>query len=235
MAINEGRIMNIQAAMGINKAASLFDTDYHAHILPGCDHGSDGITTSLRQLAMAREAEVKTLCATSHFYPHRENVDHFLERRAKSYEKLSSYLKEEERVPEILLGAEVLMCEGIEHMEHIDRLCLQGTKELLVEMPMYEFSDSLIDSVLRLHARQDLVLVMAHADRYPDFWVELFIREGIRLQLNVDRLAKRFHNRSLVDWIKKGYVSYLGSDIHGTEVGYKNWNKCRKMQKIWKK
>ena len=30
--------------------------DYHAHILPRCDHGSDGVETSLRQLAMAAEA-----------------------------------------------------------------------------------------------------------------------------------------------------------------------------------
>lgn len=22
--------------------------DYHAHVLPGCDHGSDGLETSLR-------------------------------------------------------------------------------------------------------------------------------------------------------------------------------------------
>ena len=27
--------------------------DYHAHILPGCDHGSDGLATSLKQVEMA--------------------------------------------------------------------------------------------------------------------------------------------------------------------------------------
>ena len=30
--------------------------DYHAHILPGCDHGSDGLETSLKQVAMAASA-----------------------------------------------------------------------------------------------------------------------------------------------------------------------------------
>ena len=43
--------------------------DYHAHILPRCDHGSDGVETSLRQLAMAAEAGIRTVCATPHFYP----------------------------------------------------------------------------------------------------------------------------------------------------------------------
>ena len=35
--------------------------DYHAHILPGCDHGSDGLATSLKQVEMAASAGVKTM------------------------------------------------------------------------------------------------------------------------------------------------------------------------------
>ncbi|MEE3459824.1 MAG: CpsB/CapC family capsule biosynthesis tyrosine phosphatase, partial [Candidatus Faecousia sp.] len=40
--------------------------DFHAHILPGADHGSDGLETSLRQLALAEEAGVDTIVATPH-------------------------------------------------------------------------------------------------------------------------------------------------------------------------
>ena len=47
--------------------------DYHAHILPGCDHGSDGLVTSLKQVEMAASAGVKTICATPHFYPHKDS------------------------------------------------------------------------------------------------------------------------------------------------------------------
>lgn len=57
--------------------------DYHAHILPGCDHGSDGLATSLKQVEMAASAGVKTICATPHFYPHKESVESFLRRRKK--------------------------------------------------------------------------------------------------------------------------------------------------------
>ena len=38
--------------------------DYHAHILPRCDHGSDGVETSLRQLAMAAEASAPRRTST---------------------------------------------------------------------------------------------------------------------------------------------------------------------------
>lgn len=37
--------------------------DYHSHILPGCDHGSDGIKTSLKQIEMAKSVGIKTICA----------------------------------------------------------------------------------------------------------------------------------------------------------------------------
>ena len=41
--------------------------DFHTHILPGADHGSDSVETTLRQLEFARDAGVKRLIATSHF------------------------------------------------------------------------------------------------------------------------------------------------------------------------
>ena len=37
--------------------------DYHAHILPGCDHGSDGLATSLKQVEMAAFLE----CTEGHY------------------------------------------------------------------------------------------------------------------------------------------------------------------------
>ena len=45
--------------------------DYHAHILPGCDHGSSSVDMSLKQMDMAKEAGIQTICATPHFYPHK--------------------------------------------------------------------------------------------------------------------------------------------------------------------
>ena len=62
--------------------------DYHAHVLPGCDHGSDGVETSRKQLAMAAAAGIRTVCATPHFYPHKESIPSFLQRRAESAQLL---------------------------------------------------------------------------------------------------------------------------------------------------
>ena len=61
----------------------MMQIDFHAHILPGCDHGSDGWRTSRRQLKLAREAGVDLICATSHFYGHRTSVERFLQKRQR--------------------------------------------------------------------------------------------------------------------------------------------------------
>ena len=77
--------------------------DYHAHVLPGCDHGSDGLETSLRQLDMAAAAGIRTVCATPHFYPHRESAQSFLRRRAECAQLLRAHLPEQ--APQVCLGA----------------------------------------------------------------------------------------------------------------------------------
>lgn len=47
-------------------------TEYHCHILPGIDDGSDSVETSLQMVEMMKAQGVERICATPHFYAHRE-------------------------------------------------------------------------------------------------------------------------------------------------------------------
>ena len=201
--------------------------DYHSHILPGCDHGSDGIETSLKQIEMAEGAGIKTICATPHFYPHKESVEAFLSRRQRTYEALKERLPD--NAPNILLGAEVLICDGMDQLDGLDRLCRQGTNELLLELPFYRWPESVWETVDCLNDRDDIRIVIAHADRYPPEDIERLIGEGISLQLNVECFKNPLRQKRYISWIKKGYVKYLGSDIHMLGSGYRDWEKCRKL------
>ncbi len=201
--------------------------DYHSHVLPGCDHGSDGLETSLRQLEMAAAAGVKTICATPHFYPHRESVEMFLNRRAETAKLLLDSKPKD--TPSVQLGAEVLICDGMETLDGLPRLCWEGTNELLLEMPFYDWPDSIWDTLYLLLERQDIQVVLAHADRYPKEDIEQLIADGVPLQLNVECLTKPFKRGRYLSWIKSGYVKYLGSDIHMLGSGYSDWSKCRKL------
>lgn len=201
--------------------------DYHAHILPGCDHGSDGLATSLKQVEMAVSAGVKTICATPHFYPHKESVESFLCRRKKTAGLLLRELPE--NAPLIQLGAEVLICDGMERLDGLNRLCREGTNELLLEMPFYAWPESIWDTLYLLCDLTDIQIVLAHAERYPAENIEKLICESVPLQLNAECLTKPLKRKRYLEWIEKGYVKYLGSDIHMLGRGYKDWQKCRQM------
>ena len=99
--------------------------------------------------------------------------------------------------------------------------------ELLLEMPFYAWPSSLWDTLFALCERQDVRIVLAHADRYPRENIERLIREGIPLQLNAVCLTKPIKRRRYLEWIQNGYVKYLGSDIHMLGDGYRDWKKCK--------
>ena len=186
--------------------------DYHAHILPGCDHGSDSVETSRKQLAMAAAAGVRTVCATPHFYPHKESIPSFLQRREASARLLRENLTAD--ALQLQLGAEVLICDGMERLDGLSRLCRGETNELLLEMPFYQWSESIWDTLYALCERRDIEIVLAHAERYPPEAIEQLIRDNVALQLNSECLTRPLHRKRYLTWIKNGSVKYLGSDIH---------------------
>lgn len=201
--------------------------DYHAHILPGCDHGSSSVDMSLKQMDMAKEAGIQTICATPHFYPHKESVSSFIERRRQTADNLWAQIPAD--APRVLLGAEVLICDGMERLNGLRELCLEGTNELLLEMPFYRWPAPIWDTLYRLNDLRDIQIVIAHADRYPPEDIHPLISEGIPLQLNAECLRKHLHRKRYLEWIQKDYVSYLGSDIHEFGPGYHDFEKCRKL------
>ena len=200
--------------------------DFHSHILPKCDHGSDSVETSLKQLQLARDAGVKVVCATPHFYPNECNVKEFLKLRSHCYKKLMN--SRDDDSPKVMLGAEVLVCDNMDKMDDLQLLCIENTDYLLLEMPFYNWPESIFETVERLAERQDFQIVIAHADRYKSEDIECLIDMGVKLQLNAKALCRPFKRKHLLKWIDRGCVMALGSDIHGTKTGYKYFTKCCK-------
>ena len=76
--------------------------DFHAHILPGADHGSRSLETSLTQIKLANECGVDKIIATPHFYPDKISLERFLDIREAAYQTLSPHID----ASSIRLGAE---------------------------------------------------------------------------------------------------------------------------------
>lgn len=198
--------------------------DFHAHILPGMDHGCKDVAMSLEQLNMAENQQIDLIVASSHFYPHIENVRDFLARRKAAWNRLNvarlgSY-------PSIKLGAEVLICNRIDKMDGIRDLCIENSNVLLIEMPLKRSWDlNLIDTVLRLREDKGLEVIIAHGERYPAKEMEKLLAEGFQIQLNVSSIATIIPSSFVKKSIKGDYVAALGSDIHGLNNSYKEFTK----------
>lgn len=198
--------------------------DFHAHVLPAADHGSANLETSLEQLRLAELAGITTLIATPHFYPQLEELDSFLERRQMCWEQLQGAY----RGPiQLRLGAEVHMCQGLDHMEDLAKLCIDGTNVLLLELGFRGWSKEVQDTAVRIQEESPFVPVLAHIDRYDPRGIDELLSSRIRAQLNADAFIRLFGRKKLLSWIDNGAVVALGSDIHGTEIGYRNFLKAQ--------
>ena len=203
--------------------------DFHSHILPGADHGASDTAEAMTILHTAFEAGIETMAATPHFYPHRHRVDDFLKRRNAAYDRLREHL--DEKTPKILLGVEALICPGIDNMEGIEKLTLEGTNILLLELPFVvsEHTDELFETVERLIYDNGYTVFMAHANRYPTASVERMASLGAKLQLNLEDICS-FGERSRVKhWLENGWVSAVGSDVHHDEKIFKKLKKSARI------
>ena len=189
--------------------------DFHAHILPNADHGSSSLECSMKQVAYAMRKGIREIVATPHFYPHRHDVDKFLQRRKHAYKTLTHAVRDQygDDAPKIRLGAEVLLCPGIENLGELDALCIEGTRVLLLELPFHSLSADEKVTVSRL-IKMGYTILLAHVDRYQAEDIEFLVAKGARMQLNAEALSHFITPAMVASWIEQDLIYALGSDIH---------------------
>ncbi len=192
--------------------------DFHSHILPGMDDGSRSVEMSLQMLRESVNMGVDAMVATPHFYGHRESRERFLHRRERSWEELRQALQREKGLPRVLLGAEVAFSSHIVREPALDRLCVEGTNLLLLEMPFAAWTEYELDGVAMLSLDRGYQVVLAHFERFLGFpgneaTLERLLELPILLQMNGERLL-RLGSGKWVDWFKRGRAILLGSDCH---------------------
>lgn len=199
--------------------------DFHSHILPRVDHGSASLGMSLEQLRYAAKANVKRIIATPHFYPDTHLLDSFLAKRDTAYEQLIAALPT--GMPEVRLGAEILLCEKFCRFPGLDKLCVQGTNTLLIELPVSLGNFDYVTTVAKI-CDMGYSVVLAHAERYSPEYIESFIEVGAKVQLNAPAFWSLLFRRTRNRWIRDNIIVALGSDIHSLDKdAYVNFNKAK--------
>ena len=191
--------------------------DFHSHLLPGIDDGSDSVETSLGMLRMWAEQGFETVCATPHFYADRNTPERFLRRRQEAYETLREAMEAEGLTIRLLLGAEVRFFDGISRAQDLSSLCLEDSDLLLLEMPFTSWSDRMLSEVDEL-SRRGFLPVAAHIERYLSLnsgkTIRRFMDMDVLIQCNAEFFLSRRTQRKALRMLKQGQVHFLGSDAH---------------------
>lgn len=190
--------------------------DWHSHILPGVDDGSRDLDESLRMLDALIEQQVDTVIATPHFYANEESVESFLIRRDRAHEILLSQM--EGRDIRVLCGAEVRYYPGISRMEELEKLAIQESRMLLLEMSMSKWTDFTVRELTEMASTRGLKIVMAHIERYLGYidirTIRRLCENGLYMQVNAG-FFERFHGRNKAcKLLESGMIHYIGSDCH---------------------
>ncbi len=198
--------------------------DFHTHILPGIDDGSQSIEETEGLLREELRQGVEQVVATPHFYANRMSVEQFLDRRAKSIQLLEERIAnlQEEKLSELKLryGAEVYFFTGMSRAEKLPQLCITGTNLILIEMPFEPWTEDHLREIRHIIKERELRVVLAHVERYPEFQRKKAVFEAVLdlpliLQLNAGSFLKsRTKRKFCLKLLKEKENVILGTDTH---------------------
>lgn len=188
-------------------------TDYHCHVLPEIDDGSETSEISEKMLDLMKMHGVGRVILTPHFYPHREqSVEDFLKKRASAFAKISHRTEFE-----FHLGAEVAIERGISEIFGIEQLSIKGTNLMLLELPFSGYGRWVLDEIHNLRCA-GIVPVLAHIHRYMGTYSKSQLDEILNInaifQVNTEAFAGFREHRFVKKLICSGAKVVFGSDAH---------------------
>ncbi|MCD7905967.1 MAG: capsular polysaccharide biosynthesis protein [Clostridiales bacterium] len=203
----------------VKREADIMYTDYHSHILPDMDDGAKDLNTSVKMIEMLKNQGVDTVVSTSHYYAHKESTANFIERRKNSFDSLMS---EKPALENIILGAEVAIERGISEKKGLEKLCIEGTKYILLELPYSSYSGWMGEEITNIQLDLGLTPIIAHINRYTNIYNsdqldEVLSLPGVIFQINNEVFYSWLKTRFTMNLLKQGYPLVFGSDTHNTE------------------
>ena len=205
-------------------------TDYHCHILPEFDDGAKDAETSLEMLNIMKEQGVERIIATPHFYAHEErSLTEYLLRREDAYESMESLAAAQNiALPNMVLGAEVAIEHGISKIHGIDKLAIEDSDLILLELPFRDYEDWMSEEINAIASEYGLKIILAHIHRYLAYYTpenfDRILETDAVFQFNnevflLEREAK------LIKQLTDDKLSIIfGSDAHNTDTRRPNWD-----------
>lgn len=193
--------------------------DFHTHLLPGIDDGSQCLADTIEMATEERRQGTCHIIATPHFYASRNSLDAFLAKRNASYDKTVAGLSDRPQYPTITMGAEVYYFAKMGKAEMLPRLCIGNTSCLLLEMPFCQWTQEMADDIRTIISKRKITVILAHLERYIKFqknkepWEEI-LSLPVVIQLNGEAFLDWRRRRFALKMVESGRDILLGSDCH---------------------
>jgi len=189
--------------------------DFHAHVLPGADHGSKDLEVSLRQLQGAKSVGVETIVATPHYYGWKQDLSDFLRIRKQTWDLLQP--EAEALGIQIIPAAEVTLFQGLPELSSLAELMIPNTSYLMLEMPMESWGNWVYTAIEKIISVHKILPIIVHVDRYPEKEVEKLLDWNLVYQINAEAFQSIWKRRRFIQWVQQERVQLLGSDVHGDD------------------
>lgn len=193
--------------------------DFHSHVLPGIDDGSASLEESVALLREEVKQGISHVVATPHFYPRYDDPARFFADRREAERQLRQEMEFHLNLPDLTVGAEVHFFPGISHSEVLEGLTIGENRCILIEMPGSPWTDGMYRELEEIPARQGLIPVIAHVDRYisplrthgiPDRLASL----PVLVQANASFFLRSSTRSLALKLLRQDKIHLLGSDCH---------------------
>ena len=193
--------------------------DFHTHILPNIDDGSSSLDMSYAMIDSVKKQGADSIVLIPHYYFDRESISDFISSRKDALKLLLSDEAKRKQFPDLFLGAEVALFPMMSKMKDIEKLCIIGTKFMMVEMPYGKWSRASIAEVDNLYTRHGITPIIAHIERFIASQkgtdnIESLLGLDVLIQMNCGAIEKKFFNRTNHNLVKTGRIDLIGTDCH---------------------
>lgn len=198
--------------------------DIHSHILPFVDDGAVDMNMSVKMAKIYLEQGIKMVVATPHYIEYSSNTT--VEGNTKILKLLREELKKEDLDLEIFLGNEILSSmDIIRYVKDGITSTLNGTKYVLVELPMYDLP-LYIESMIYDLLLNGYIPIIAHPERNSKIIEDpnilyRYIELGALSQLNLPSLEGKYGQdvkETAKILLENNMIHFVGTDAHSKRV-----------------
>ena len=211
--------------------------DMHSHILYGIDDGSRTREESVELLKYLEKQGVTESIVTPHYIDDTQFVASIEKRK-----ELIRDLQTETNI-KLYIGNEVYFSDKtIESLNSKKLSTLNDSKYILIEFPLSNRIKDVDEMVYDL-STNGVIPIIAHPERYlyvqEDYkYLDKLVEVGALFQVNYGSIIGTYGSKAektAKTLLKKGYISFLGSDIHRIDKPIDLEKAMKKLKKIVKK